>query len=98
MRRDDILSILSANRAKLREFHVKSLAVFGSVARDEAADGSDVDILVEYEEGRPKGLFEFIGLMNFLEDLLGCKVDLVMRDALRKELRERVLKEAIRAA
>ena len=81
-----------------QEFGVKSLSVFGSVARDEAAEGSDVDILVEYEDGNPSGLFAFITLMNRLEDLLGCKVDLVMSDALRKELREQILKEAIRAA
>jgi predicted nucleotidyltransferase len=53
---------------------------------------------VEFDEGHPKGLFEFISVMNFLEDLLGCKVDLVMLDGIRKEFREQVLKEAIRAA
>ena len=98
MKRDEVLRILGDNRQRLRDFSVKSLAIFGSIARDEATDASDVDILVEYEEGKPTGLFEFIRLMTFLEDILGCKVDLVMRDALRKELRERVFREAIHAA
>ena len=98
MKRDEVLKILAANRERLKEFSVKSLAIFGSVARDEATDASDIDLLVEFEEGHPTGLFEFIALMNRLEDLLGCKVDLVMVDALRAEFREQVLKEAIRAA
>jgi hypothetical protein len=98
MKRDNVLKILAASRSRLREYHVKSLSLFGSMARDEATEASDVDILVEYEEGRPKGLFEFISLMNYLEDILGCKVDLVMREALRSELRDQVLRESIRAA
>lgn len=77
---------------------IRSLSLFGSVARDEALDASDVDILVDFDEGHPTGLFEFIGVMNYLEDLLGCRVDLVMTDSLRKEFREQVLREAIRAA
>jgi hypothetical protein len=98
MKREHVLKILSENRQALRDRSVKSLAIFGSVARDEATDASDVDLLVEFDAGHPKGLFEFIGVMNFLEDLLGCKVDLVMTDGIRKELREQVLREAIHAA
>jgi predicted nucleotidyltransferase len=98
MKRERVLKILSENRQALRDRSVKSLAIFGSVARDEATDASDVDLLVEFDPGHPKGLFEFIGVMNFLEDLLGCKVDLVMTDGIRKELREQVLREAIHAA
>jgi predicted nucleotidyltransferase len=98
MRRDEALQILAGSRDKLRELSIKSLALFGSVARDEATDSSDIDLLVEFEAGRPSGLFEFIRVMNYLEDLLGCKVDLVMLDALRKEFREQVLRAAIRAA
>ena len=98
MKRDEVLRILAANRKKLAELSVKSLAIFGSVARDEATDASDVDLLVEFEKGHPTGLFEFFGVSQFLEDALGCKVDLVMPDALRKEFKDEVLKEAIRAA
>jgi hypothetical protein len=98
MTRQEVLDKLAANREKFKDFFVKSLAVFGSVARDQAGEHSDVDVLVEFEEGRPVGLFTFIRLMLFLEDLLGCKVDLATRDSLRSELRERILREAIRAA
>lgn len=98
MQREQVLERLAQNEPHLRSLRVKSLALFGSVARNEATASSDVDLLVEFDEGHPKSLFEFISVMNFLEDVLGCKVDLVMLDGIRKELREQVLKEAIRAA
>ena len=98
MKRDQVLKVLAANREHLKEFSVKSLAIFGSVARDEATDASDIDVLVEFEEDKPVGLFGFIRLMHFLQEILGCKVDLATPDALREEMREQILKEAIRAA
>ena len=97
MDRQSALQILSSQRESLtRQFSVASLAIFGSVARGEATDTSDIDLLVEFNG--PVGLFAFIRLQQHLEELLGCKVDLVTPDALRKEMRERILKEAIRAA
>ncbi len=98
MKRDEALEILSANRERLKDFSVKSLAIFGSVARNEATDASDIDILVEFEEGRSVGLFLFVRLQRFLAEILGCKVDLATPDALREEMREQILKEAIHAA
>ena len=74
------------------------MAIFGSVARNEATEASDVDLLVEFDPGHPRGLFEFLSLQGFLEDLLDCRVDLVMSDSLRPELRDQILQEAIRAA
>ena len=96
MKKNDILRILAANRSRLNDFSVKSLSIFGSVARDEAANGSDVDILVEFT--KPTGLFGFIRLMHYLQEILGVKVDLATPNALRMEMREQILKEAIRAA
>jgi len=93
MRRDEILRLLSQRRAELERFGVKSLAFFGSAARDEAREDSDVDILVEFSE--PPGFARFMDLKFFLEDLLGCRVDLVTRKALKPRLRSRVEKEAI---
>jgi len=61
-------------------------------------EASDIDVLVEFEEKKPVGLFEFIRLRHFLQGILGCKVDLATPDALRKEMRAQILKEAIRAA
>ncbi len=96
MRRDEALQILKSHKQELTKFDVKSLAIFGSVARDEAGPESDVDILVEF--AKPIGLFEFVRLKTYLEELLQRKVDMVTPDALKDRLREQILKEAIRAA
>lgn len=93
MRKDEILRLLSERRSDLERFKVKSLAIFGSVARDEAREDSDVDILVEFAE--TPGFIQLIDLKFFLEDLLGCRVDLATRDALKPRLRTRVEREAI---
>ena len=98
MERDKVLRILTAHRNTLRQrFGVRSLALFGSVARDEASGSSDVDLLVEFDD-RPVGLFHFFTVQHYLEDILGVeKVDLVMPDALHTELKNDVLREAIHA-
>jgi len=94
MKRDEILKTLRAHRDELRKrFGVKSLAVFGSVARGEAGPDSDVDILVEFE-GRAT-FDRYMGLKFFLEDLLGRRVDLVTRKALKPRMRPFVEREAI---
>lgn len=95
MKRDEVLSILAAHREQLHALGVKSLNLFGSVARDEARPDSDVDFLVEFTE--PGGLFQLFRVQHYLEDILGCDVDLGTEDALREHLREPVLKEVIRA-
>lgn len=66
---------------------------FGSVARDEARDGSDVDILVKFDG--PATSKRYFGVQFYLEDLLGCPVDLVTDKALRPELRPRIECEAV---
>jgi len=75
---------------------VKSLAVFGSVARGEMGPDSDVDLLVEFESS--PGFNGYMALKFYLEDLLGRKVDLVMRNALKPWARDIVLKEKIDVA
>jgi uncharacterized protein len=96
MERDRVLAQLKSRKRRLKKFGIHSLSVFGSVARDQANPDSDVDILVDFE--RPVGLFEFARLKMYLEDVLERPVDLVTPDALRQELREDILREAIRAA
>ncbi len=96
MTREQALSILAAHTQKLQEFGVASLSIFGSVARNEATEDSDVDILVEFN--RPVGLFAFVRLRRRLQEILGRGVDLVTPDALKAPLRERILKEAVHAA
>lgn len=96
MRREAAILALGAHRDELRRHHVAALFLFGSVARDEAAAGSDVDVLVEFD--RPVGLFAFLRLQEYLEGLLGARVDLATPDALHPDMRERILAESIRAA
>lgn len=93
MKRDNILQILAAHRDDLEAFGVKTLALFGSVARGEASRDSDLDFLVEFES--PATFDHYMGLKFFLEDLFGCQVDLVTRKALKPLLRPLVEKEAI---
>lgn len=93
MRRDEVLAIVTAHRDQLKAMGVKTLDLFGSVARDEATPKSDVDFLVEVE--RQIGLFDFIGIQQYLEDILGCEVDLGTLDSLKEQLREPVLKDLI---
>ncbi|MBP5974150.1 nucleotidyltransferase family protein [Brasilonema sp. CT11] len=95
MKRDEVLAIVAVHRKQLQAMGVKSLELFGSVARDEAGPDSDVDFLVEFD--RPVGLFDFSKVRLYLEDVLGCSVDMGTQDALREHLREPVLKDVIRA-
>ena len=75
------------------KFRVKSLALFGSISRDETGSGSDVDLLVEFDG--PVGYFGLFALQDHLEAVLGCKVDLGTRDSLKRQIRERVLGECV---
>lgn len=93
MKRDEVLAILVSHQERLQEMGVKSLNLFGSVARDEARSDSDVDFLVEFYQ--PGGLFQLLRVQYYLEDVLGCSVDLGTQDALKEHLREPVLKDVI---
>jgi len=92
---DRITKVLAEHKGELRSrFKVKDIGVFGSYVRGEQRKKSDVDILVEFEE--PVGFFEFIALEDYLGDLLGVKVDLVSKKALKPRIGERILKEVAR--
>ncbi len=94
--RSEILSLLQEQRAELaRRYSVRSIGLFGSVARDEAGPQSDVDLLVEFESPT---FDHFMDLKFYLEDLLGRPVDLVTKNALRPALRSIVLGEIRYAA
>ena len=95
MNRAQIIQRLSEHKEELDAFGVRSLSLFGSVVRGEERPGSDIDILVEFE--RVGGLFEFVRLKNYLEKTLGQRVDLVTPDALKPQLRERILRESVHA-
>ena len=97
MKREAVIQILLAHEENLRsQFGVKSLALFGSVARGEATEASDVDLLVEFN--RPTGYFGLIVLQEHLEGLLRCKVDLGTSRSLKPRLQARVLQECIHVA
>ena len=93
MKRTELIKILRQELPELRrKYHVENLEVFGSYVRGEEREGSDLDLLVEFSE--IPGLFKFIELENYLTDILGVKVDLVMKDSLRPEIGRRILSEA----
>lgn len=94
MKRDEILSLVAAHREELEQLGVKALNLFGSVARDQAHPGSDVDFLVEFSI--EAGLFDLFRVQHYLEDLLEHQIDLGTEDALREHLREPVMKDMIR--
>ncbi len=98
MDRESVLKKLSQHRHLLRGHGVKDIHLFGSVARGETGIGSDVDLLVEFDPSAHIGMFEFSRLRRELSQLLGCNVDLATPDALHKEMKEDILREAIRAA
>jgi predicted nucleotidyltransferase len=95
VKRAEALRLLAEHREELADMGVKSLAIFGSVARDEAGQESDVDLLVEFS--RPVGLFGYVDVKERLEDILGRKVDLGMHGGLKPRMRDWVLREAVRA-
>ena len=94
MNRQRVLEQLRRSKPELEaRFGVTRLALFGSTARDTAASGSDVDILVTFD--RPATSKHYFGVQFYLEDLLGCPVDLVTEKALRSELRPYIERERV---
>ncbi|WP_241254523.1 nucleotidyltransferase family protein [Brevibacillus sp. SYP-B805] len=86
MKRNEILQIASRHGAK-------NLRIFGSQVKETAQKDSDIDVLVEFEEGR--SLLDRIALIQDLEDLLGMKVDVVSEKALHPVIRDQILQEAV---
>jgi len=91
---DDIKKTIKEYMDVLRDkYAVKEIGLFGSYLREEQKPTSDIDVLVDFEDGAD--LFTLVGLAMFLEEKLGIKVDVVTKRALRKELKEQVLKEVV---
>jgi predicted nucleotidyltransferase len=87
------MNVLKSLHDELKKFKVREIGVFGSVVRGEQKQTSDLDVLVDFTEDAD--LFDFVGLGLFLEEKFGRKVDVVPKRALRKELRDGVLKEVV---
>jgi uncharacterized protein len=93
MRREDALRRLRDSWSRISSFDVQSLALFGSLARDEASLDSDADIIVEFNG--PATFDRYMDLKAFLEELLGCRIDLVTSKAIKPRMRQYVEEEAI---
>lgn len=91
---DDIISQLRRMQPELRRHYpIREMGVFGSYARGDQTERSDIDVLVAVDDAM--GLFALAGLQQELSDALGLKVDLVMKDALRRRIGRRVLSEVV---
>lgn len=99
--RTELLELLRAHEAELRARGVETITMFGSVARDEATESSDVDLAVRPGPGFSAGGFDHFGRLDALRDrlsvLLGCDVDLVEETAVRPRLRQAIAEEGVRA-
>ena len=94
MNRDEVLNLLRAHKGTLaRRFGVTDIALFGSFARNQNADRSDIDILVRFDG--PATSQRYFGVQFYIEDLAGRPVDLVTDKALRAELRPAVERDAV---
>lgn len=92
--KEEIVKILKELKKELKEkYRVREIGVFGSLVRGERIKESDIDVLVDFEEDAD--LLHLVGLALFLEEKLQSKVDVVPRRALRDEIKESVLKEAV---
>ena len=92
--REEVLKVLEANRHAIRAYGVRSLGLFGSVARGDATSVSDLDFVVEFDR---KSFDGYMDVKAFLENLFGCRVDLVMESAIKPRLRRTILEEAAHA-
>ena len=91
---EEIKEILKKQKPAIRtKYGVKEIGIFGSYVRGEQKKKSDVDVLVEFE--KPISLLKLVNLENFLADLIETKVDVVPKEDIRYELKERILKEVV---
>jgi hypothetical protein len=92
---EDVLHVLRAHENELRQLGVSHAAVFGSVARGEARTDSDVDVLVDLDQNRSLGIFEYARLKLYLNEILDGAGDVVNRKTLKPLLRANIQHDAI---
>ena len=92
--KEQVIATLKAHEQELKEAGIVRVRLFGSVARGDAGEASDVDLLAEFDKTKPISLISLVRLENRLSDLLGCKVDLAQEGALRARIRANVEREA----
>jgi uncharacterized protein len=93
--REEIIATLRAHQAELRRRGVRHAALFGSIARGEGKRASDVDILIELDPQAPIGLFEYVGITQYLADLFPVRVDVANRSSLKPLVRPSVERDAL---
>jgi predicted nucleotidyltransferase len=97
MNRDAALAILRANESELRQRGVRHAALFGSVARDEAGPGSDLDVMIDIDRAAVRDVYTYVGLCQFIEELFPVEVDIADRESLKERIRHRAERDAITA-
>jgi predicted nucleotidyltransferase len=95
MKRGEAIGRLKAHEAELKRLGVERLYLFGSTARDDATESSDVDLFFDYEKGK-FGLFELMDVKEYAAGILGRPTDIMTRDSLHKAIRQRVEATAVR--
>jgi len=95
MKRADAMTLLQAHEAQLKQLGVLTLYMFGSTAREEAREGSDVDLFFDYDKGK-LGLFQLMDVKEYTSGILGCKADIMTRDSIHRVLRDEIESSAIR--
>ena len=96
MNRNKVLKLLKQHQTELRKLGVKSLALFGSVARDQAGPESDIDLLIEFSKRINFDLYMDVKI--YLEDLLGSKVDLLLPQSIRPQIRPYIEQDLVYVA
>lgn len=94
MNRDEVMDRLKARAADLKRLGVKHLYTFGSTARDEARDESDIDLFFDYQKGK-LGLFELMDVKETTAQILGRPADIMTRDSLHRTLRRQIEASAL---
>ncbi|NHI92985.1 MAG: nucleotidyltransferase [Candidatus Lokiarchaeota archaeon] len=91
---EEIIKKIGKNMKKINGFYVKTIGIFGSYVRNQQKEDSDIDLLVEFQEG--KITFDnYMGLKLFLEDLFNSKIDLVIKEDVKEDLKPYILKDVI---
>ncbi|MHA1291570.1 MAG: nucleotidyltransferase family protein [Promethearchaeota archaeon] len=93
LNKEVIFKILNQNKTKLKKYYVKKIGLFGSILRGDSREESDIDFIVEFEDGK-KNYDNFIELVFLLEKIFQKNVDLLTIDALSPYMKPKILKEA----
>jgi predicted nucleotidyltransferase len=97
MNRNDALEVLRHSQAELRARGVRRAALFGSVARGESRPDSDIDVMIEIDPDAPIGVYEYVGLKDYIAGLFDAPVDVVSRDSLKPYIRPAATADAVYA-